>query len=101
MPKRDLDQKITAWRQQMMAGGIRNPAILDELESHLREDIERQTQAGDSEPVAFASAVKRIGPPGVIQREFGKTRLSRALEKMMMVMAGLVAVFGIFLTTVT
>ena len=38
----NLDQSIAAWRQQMVAGGIKSPRVLDELESHLRDDVEEQ-----------------------------------------------------------
>jgi len=35
----DLDQAISEWRRQMAAGGIKLPDALDELESHLREEV--------------------------------------------------------------
>ena len=42
----DLDQAVAQWRQQMSADGIKNSATLDELESHLRDDIEEIVVAG-------------------------------------------------------
>jgi len=41
----DLEQVISGWRQQMLAAGIKR-APLEELESHLREDIQQQMKAG-------------------------------------------------------
>jgi hypothetical protein len=38
----NLEQSIAEWRQQMLAAGIKTPATLNELESHLREEFERQ-----------------------------------------------------------
>ncbi len=35
----NLEQSIAEWRQQMLAAGPKNPTPLNELESHLREDM--------------------------------------------------------------
>jgi hypothetical protein len=59
----DLEQSIAEWRQQMQAAGIRTPVPLEELEIHLREDVERQMRSGFSEQEAFSSAIKKIGQP--------------------------------------
>ncbi|HEX4265160.1 MAG TPA: hypothetical protein VH597_12540 [Verrucomicrobiae bacterium] len=44
----NLDPAITEWRRKMAAGGIKSPAVVDELESHLHEDVEQQMRAGTS-----------------------------------------------------
>ena len=36
----NLEQKISEWRKQMLAVGIQAPVPLEELEIHLREEIE-------------------------------------------------------------
>jgi len=41
-PMFDLEEKIAEWRRQMLVAGIKTPAPLDELEGHLREEIELQ-----------------------------------------------------------
>jgi len=69
---RDLDDKIDEWRSQMAAGGVKSPAVLDELESHLCEDIEREMRVGSDEAAAFETAVKRIGRSEVLKVEFAK-----------------------------
>lgn len=56
----------------MLAAGIKNSSILDELECHLREDVEREMQSGLSGEEAFQSAAKRIGLPNSLKREFAK-----------------------------
>jgi hypothetical protein len=68
----NLEQSIAEWRRQMRAAGVKNRSVVDELESHLREDVERQKQAGFTGEEAFQAAVERIGQPGSLKREFGK-----------------------------
>jgi Clp amino terminal domain, pathogenicity island component len=69
----DLEMRIAEWRGQMAGGGVTNPEVLDELENHLREDIEQRMRAGASAPQAFAAAVERIGAPRVLRSEFAKS----------------------------
>ena len=45
----DLDQAIAEWRKQMLAAGIKTPVPLEELDIHLREDIEQQMKSGSGE----------------------------------------------------
>jgi len=71
---RNLEVKIGEWRAQMTEGGIKSPAILDELESHLREEIERQTRLGVEELRAFEIAAQKIGDSEVLKSEFAKIR---------------------------
>ena len=73
----NLEQSISAWRSQMLAAGIRTPVPLDELESHLRDDIERQILSGRSEQQAFALAVRRVGSSNTLNTEFKKNRSPR------------------------
>ena len=49
----DLEQSIAEWRQQMLAAGIKTPVPLEELEIHLREEIERQMKSGLNEQTGF------------------------------------------------
>jgi lysylphosphatidylglycerol synthetase-like protein (DUF2156 family) len=68
----NLEQSIAEWRQQMLAAGIKTPVPLEELESHLREDVEQQMRSGFSEQEAFGSAIKKIGQPRLLKTEFQK-----------------------------
>ncbi len=68
----NLDQTILEWRRQMLTAGIKAPVPLDELESHLRDEIEQQTSSGVSEAQAFSDAVKNLGPAPALQAEFKK-----------------------------
>ena len=67
----NLEQAIAEWRKRMAAGGINSSAVLDELESHLREDVE-QLQKGRTEQQAFEAAVLQIGQAGILKCEFAK-----------------------------
>jgi len=67
----DVEKAIVKWRKQMLAAGIKTPG-LEELETHLREDIERQVESGRSEAEAFEAAVQKIGQAYLIQDEFKK-----------------------------
>jgi len=69
----ELEQAIVRWRQQMLAGGIKTPELLAELESHLRDEIERQTGAGVSDAAAFDLAARKLGQPESLRAEFKKT----------------------------
>ena len=70
----DLEQSIAEWRRGMLAAGIKSPVPLDELESHLRDDIEQQMRSGINAEPAFAAAIQRIGQPGVLKTEFKQAR---------------------------
>lgn len=66
----DLAQSIANWRKQMLAAGIKSPVPLQELEIHLRDEIERQTKSGLDEQNAFEISVQQIGQPKVLKNEF-------------------------------
>lgn len=68
----NLEQAISEWRRKMLADGIKNPAVLDELESHLREDIERQIRSGANEDQACEIAARNIGRSDLLKAEFVK-----------------------------
>jgi Clp amino terminal domain, pathogenicity island component len=69
----NLEQSIAEWRRQMLAAGIKTPVPLEELESHLREDIEQQVRTGADEARAFEMAVQLIGSPAPLKKECMKT----------------------------
>jgi hypothetical protein len=69
----NLNQAVAAWRRQMAAAGITSAEALDELESHLRDDVEELVRAGADGEKAFDSAVRRIGPASALRKEFAKS----------------------------
>ena len=68
----NLEQSISEWREQMLSAGVKNPEIVDELESHLREDWARRVQSGESEEQAFEGAVQGVGQASLLKHEFAK-----------------------------
>lgn len=78
----NLERKIAEWRQQMADGGIKDEAVLDELENHLREDVERQSRLGTKEEAALETAIRRIGQSGPLRIEFTKIEEARLAKVM-------------------
>jgi hypothetical protein len=68
----NLDQAIAQWRNELRAAGMNTPALLDELESHLRDEVERQRMSEGDARHAFENAVRQIGQPAALKSEFGK-----------------------------
>jgi hypothetical protein len=62
-----LEQAVVVGRRQMLAAGIESPKPLDELECHLREEIEHQVQSGVTIQQAFEAAVQRIGQASALK----------------------------------
>ena len=70
----NLDNAILAWRKRMVAAGLKQSSALDELEEHLRSDVEKQTRSGVECELAFSNAVVRIGAAPRVREEFKKVR---------------------------
>lgn len=75
-----LELSISDWRKQMVAAGIQSPVTLDELESHLREEIAQQMESGLAEQKAFETATAKIGPGAVLSLEFKKSGVDAELR---------------------
>jgi hypothetical protein len=89
----DLERTIAQWRRQMLAAGIKTPVPLEELESHLREEIERQTKSGVNEQTAFEMAAQQIGQPKTLNCEFKKSERT-FMKRAKFVLVG---IFGVLL----
>jgi hypothetical protein len=69
-----LEEQISEWRRKMLAAGIGSPVPLEELENHLREDIEEQVLAGTNAQQAFENSAGQLGLPFTLKKEFAKTK---------------------------
>jgi hypothetical protein len=69
---RDLEKQISDWRHSMAKASKERPDALDELETHLREEIDRLIRAGTSADQAFDLAMSRLGTPAALGAEFDK-----------------------------
>jgi hypothetical protein len=87
----DLEKSIAEWRRQMLAAGIKTPTPLEELESHLREEIELQIKSGLTEPRAFEFAVQWIGQPKMLNVEFKKSERT-FMKQVVKIGAGIIGV---------
>lgn len=87
----DLEQSIANWRKQMFAAGIQSPVPLEELEGHLREEIERQVKLGLNGQAAFEISVRKIGQPKILNHEFKKTERN-IMKKTMIIGAGAIGI---------
>src|SRR5881394_286982 len=86
----NLEQSISEWRRHMLSAGVNNPDIVDELESHLREDWARRVKSGESEEQAFEGAAQGVGQASVLKHEFAKLSGKKWawLRKLKGIMAG-------------
>ena len=89
---RNLENDITIWRQQMFAAGINSDKVLDELESHLREDIERRIRSGANAAGVFQIAVNQFGEPQSLKGEFEKVKERKYMKRSVMIGVGIVGV---------
>ena len=67
----DLEAQIEKWRAELFRTGIAGE-VVDELEGHLREDVEKRTRLGLDDPQAFEAAVNKIGQARALRAEFRK-----------------------------
>jgi len=77
----DIDQAILKWRRQMVDGGITATSTLDELESHLREDVETNVRSGQNVQQAFEGAVERLGQASLLRCEFEKDEKAKQVPR--------------------
>jgi hypothetical protein len=79
----NLEHAISDWRRQMLAFGLKSPELLNELENHLREEIEQQMRAGLEAQQAFANAAGRLGQASALKAEFAKSKnTSKAVDRL-------------------
>jgi hypothetical protein len=91
----NLDEAITEWRRKMAAAGVKTPAPLDELESHLRDEVEQQVLSGSSEERAFEIALQRIGRAEALKTEFNKVEETTEWKHMKRTIIISVGIMGI------
>ena len=73
---RNLEQSIAEWRKTMMTAPNVGRETLDELENHLRENVDQLVRSGMTEAEAFQQAVTQLGAAPTIASEFLKLNQS-------------------------
>jgi hypothetical protein len=100
--KFDLQQAIADWRRQLARNGINSPDVLDELESHLRDDLQQQLHSGLGPRQAFDAARQRLGQNHALKIEFKKANpTAELLEKLMTAVCILLAGFIVWMSGYT
>ncbi len=87
----DLEQAIAAWRKHMLTAGVKAPVPLNELELHLREQLER---SGNVDQRVFDIAVRQLGHPVSIRTEFKKVERQTMKRKIIIGVAILAFLIG-------
>ena len=90
----DLEARIREWRRTLTGRLEKEP--LDELESHLREEMHRAALAGQPLETAWNDAVARLGSDDVLASEFAKIAPARPLR-----WAAAWIVFGVYFFVTT
>lgn len=68
----DLNDAVAEWRRKLQQDGTIETEDLDELESHLRDEVERLARSGTPEEEALQIAARRLGDAHELTREFTK-----------------------------
>ena len=68
----DLNEQINKWRDNLNSSQSFEGTDIDELESHLGEEIAKLTLSGLSEEEAFIVAAHRLGQVDYLSEEFAK-----------------------------
>ena len=98
----NLDSAITDWRRQMLAAGLKSPVPLDELEGHLRDDIQEQMRSGIEAQQAFEAAIEQVGQACALKAEFekaGEARRTRERRLLGVFMMGFACFYALFVST--
>jgi hypothetical protein len=83
---REWEQSVVEWRRSLAEHIGPDPNILDELESHLRDEIDRLVRQGQTPEQAVLSAIHKVGPPEKLAQEFAK--VARPWWPIRLVLAG-------------
>ena len=78
----DIDAQIAEWRTYLASRPEVLSADVDELESHLRDQIDTLQSAGLDHDEAFLVAVKRLGSIDALTREFARAHSERLWKQL-------------------
>jgi hypothetical protein len=77
-----LEERIGEWRQYFRRRQAVSPIDVEELEDHLRSQIDALREAGLDEDEAFLVAVKRLGGQDSVSREFAREYSERLWKQL-------------------
>lgn len=82
-----LEAQIGQWRAYLRRRRAINGPDVEELETHLRDQVGALTQAGLAEDEAFLVAVKRMGSLDAVSREFAREHSDRLWKQLVIASA--------------
>jgi hypothetical protein len=92
----ELETRIREWKRSLTIAFGGSGEILDELESHLREEIDRLTQAGDAPGAALTAAQAKLGRPVDLAAEYARVAPPARWLPISVGLALFVLLFGYF-----
>ena len=82
------EEWVAQWRAHLLRHGAMDPADVEELESHLREQVTELQDTGLAADEAVLVAVKRIGSIDAVSREFARAHSERLWKQLLAEPAG-------------
>jgi hypothetical protein len=77
-----IEEQIAQWRMYLRRRRAIHGSDIEELESHLRDQMAGLTEAGLAEDEAFLIAVKRVGNLDALSREFAREHSDRLWKQL-------------------
>lgn len=97
----DLNQEIRSWRRSMSARIPFHHEAIAELESHLRDAVQKQIQNGSTPEAAWTMALAQLGSLDAIAAEYGKLPKSAVWRWLpVRVVLGVYTIFALMLAWV-
>jgi hypothetical protein len=88
----NLNLSVQDWRNQLRQSAAYRATDVEELESHLRDSVEKLVAGGLSDQEAFLVASQRIGPGRALEREFAKVNQANVwLDRLLWMLVGALA----------
>ena len=81
----DLEKQIGLWRHHLQLRGNLSKTDMDELESHLRDEMDNLKGGGLADDEAFLLSVKRIGNIDMVSREYSKVKTENVWKQLILV----------------
>ena len=78
----DLDQEIREYLGSLKNKRLMHVEYLDEMESHIRDEVEDLMETGMSEREAFRASIDRLGPSGELLQEYRKINGEKKLAQL-------------------
>lgn len=94
----NLNEQIGKWRTSLMQSQTLATADIDELESHLREEIQSLKQLKLSDEEALLIAARRLGNTHNLSNEYAKINQGRVLAQKTSCMIGGVLIYMVIIS---